>query len=75
MAFRAAVLQLTSTSDADASLVSERLTEESLVVACAPEHRLAGRRVRVRLTDARAASRERRVASGGRAALAPRSLP
>lgn len=33
-------------TDADPGLVSEMLMEEALVVACSPEHRLAGRRVR-----------------------------
>jgi DNA-binding transcriptional LysR family regulator len=33
-------------TDADPGLVSEQVTEEALVLACSPDHRLAGRRVR-----------------------------
>jgi DNA-binding transcriptional LysR family regulator len=43
--------------DSDPSLVSEVVTEEALLVVCAPEHRLAGRRVR----DAQALAGERWV--------------
>ena len=32
--------------DSDPGLVSEQVTEEALVLACSPDHRLAGRRVR-----------------------------
>jgi DNA-binding transcriptional LysR family regulator len=41
-----ATLGLRYFTDADPGLVSEVVMEEALVVACAPEHRLAGRRVR-----------------------------
>jgi DNA-binding transcriptional LysR family regulator len=41
-----ATLGLRYFTDADPSLVSEVVMEEALVVACPPEHRLAGRRVR-----------------------------
>jgi DNA-binding transcriptional LysR family regulator len=52
-----ATLGLRYGADADPNLASETLTEESLVVACAPEHRLARRRVR----DPRALADERWV--------------
>jgi DNA-binding transcriptional LysR family regulator len=41
-----ATLGLRYFSDADPGLVSEQVTEEALVLACSPDHRLAGRRVR-----------------------------
>ena len=41
-----ATLGLRYFTDTDPGLVSEQVTEEALVLACAPDHRLAGRRVR-----------------------------
>ena len=52
-----ATLGLRYFTDADPSIGSELVMEEALVLACAPEHRLAGRRVR----DTRALAGERWV--------------
>jgi DNA-binding transcriptional LysR family regulator len=41
-----ATLGLRYFTDTDPGLVSEQVTEEALVLACSPDHRLAGRRVR-----------------------------
>jgi len=41
-----ATLGLRYFTDSDPGLVSEQVTEEALVLACSPDHRLAGRRVR-----------------------------
>ena len=41
-----ATLGLRYFTETDPGLVSEQITEEALVLACAPDHRLAGRRVR-----------------------------
>ncbi len=41
-----ATLGLRYFTDPDPGLVSEQVTEEALVLACSPDHRLAGRRVR-----------------------------
>ena len=41
-----ATLGLRYFTDADPGLVSEQVTEEALVLACSPDHRLAGRRAR-----------------------------
>jgi DNA-binding transcriptional LysR family regulator len=41
-----ATLGLRYFTDTDPGLVSEPVTEEALVLACSPDHRLAGRRVR-----------------------------
>ena len=41
-----ATLGLRYFTDTDPGLVSEEVTEEALVLACSPDHRLAGRRVR-----------------------------
>jgi len=41
-----ATLGLRYFTDTDPGLVSEQITEEALVLACSPDHRLAGRRVR-----------------------------
>jgi DNA-binding transcriptional LysR family regulator len=41
-----ATLGLRYFTDTDPGLVSEQVSEEALVLACAPDHRLAGRRVR-----------------------------
>lgn len=41
-----ATLGLRYFTDTEPGLVSEQVTEEALVLACAPDHRLAGRRVR-----------------------------
>ena len=43
-----ATLGLRYFTDVDPGLVSELVTEEAFVVACSPEHRLAGRRCATR---------------------------